>query len=234
SSRCCRCGRREVVDGPAQRVAASWRAARRCARHQQQMATRAELPGAGNRRASARSQSAARSGAARPGSARRVRAGMAGAHRHGVGAAPQLRSAMVRLRDCRHRAVHRARVPARSAARRAVEMTTPTAAPRARKQIWILIALFFAPLALAFLLYYGGGWRPPGSTNKGELISPPRPLPDGAAWHGKWTLVYVGDGRCDEQCRAALLLTRQTRLALNADMTRVQRIFLATGNCCDR
>ena len=107
-------------------------------------------------------------------------------------------------------------------------------APAARKQIWILVALFFAPLALAFLLYYGGGWRPPGSTNKGELISPPRPLPNGSAWHGKWTLVYVGDGRCDERCRAALLLTRQTRLALNADMTRVQRIFLATGNCCDR
>jgi hypothetical protein len=107
-------------------------------------------------------------------------------------------------------------------------------AQAARKQIWLLVALFFAPLALAFLLYYGGGWRPPGSTNKGELISPPRPLPNGSAWHGKWTLVYVGDGRCDERCRAALLLTRQTRLALNADMTRVQRIFLATGNCCDQ
>ena len=107
-------------------------------------------------------------------------------------------------------------------------------APAARKQIWILVALFFAPLALAFLLYYGGGWRPPGSTNKGELISPPRPLPNGSAWHGKWTLVYVGDGRCDERCRAALLLTRQTRLALNADMTRVHRVFLVTGNCCDR
>jgi hypothetical protein len=103
-----------------------------------------------------------------------------------------------------------------------------------RKQIWILIALFFAPLALAFLLYYGGGWRPPGSTNKGELISPPRPLPNASAWHGKWTLVYVGDGRCDERCRAALILTRQTRLALNADMTRVQRVVLVTGNCCDR
>ena len=112
-------------------------------------------------------------------------------------------------------------------------MTTPEG-PRARKQIWILIALFFAPLALAFLLYYGGGWRPPGSTNKGELISPPRPVPNASAWHGKWTLVYVGDGRCDERCRAALLLTRQTRLALNADMTRVQRVFLATGHCCDR
>jgi hypothetical protein len=106
--------------------------------------------------------------------------------------------------------------------------------PGSRRQIWILIALFFAPLALAFLLYYSGGWRPSGSTNKGELVSPPRPLPGISAWHGKWTLVYVGDGRCDERCRAALILTRQTRLALNADMTRVQRIFLATGNCCDR
>lgn len=26
---------------------------------------------------------------------------------------------------------------------------------------------------------------------------------------------------------------RQTRLALNDDMTRVQRLFLVTGNCCD-
>jgi hypothetical protein len=118
---------------------------------------------------------------------------------------------------------------------------------RSRTQVWILLAVFFVPLALAFLLYYGsGGWRPSGSTNHGELISPPRPLPSvtlptpGGAplapetWHGKWTLLYVGDGRCDGRCRAALVLMRQTRLALNADMTRVQRIFLATGNCCDR
>jgi hypothetical protein len=125
-------------------------------------------------------------------------------------------------------------------------MSTPDARG-SRTQIWILVALFFAPLALAFLLYYGSsGWRPPGSTNRGELISPARPLPnvelatpDGAplpasAWHGKWTLVYIGDGRCDERCRAALVLMRQTRLALNADVTRVQRILLVTGNCCDR
>lgn len=125
-------------------------------------------------------------------------------------------------------------------------MTAPVGR-RSRAQVWIVVALFFAPLALAFLLYYGGGgWRPPGSTNHGELISPPRPLPNVAlptpggaplapeTWHGKWTLLYVGDGRCDGRCRAALVLMRQTRLALNKDMTRVQRIFLATGDCCDR
>jgi cytochrome oxidase Cu insertion factor (SCO1/SenC/PrrC family) len=118
---------------------------------------------------------------------------------------------------------------------------------RSRAQVWILVGVFFAPLALAFLLYYGmGGWRPSGSTNHGELISPARPLPDvelpslsGAplapeTWHGKWTLLYVGDGRCDGRCRAALTLMRQTRLALNADMTRVRRVFIATGNCCDQ
>lgn len=124
-------------------------------------------------------------------------------------------------------------------------MTAPVER-RSRALIWLVVVLFFAPLALAFLLYYGGGWRPPGSTNHGELISPPRPLPSVAlptpggaplapeTWRGKWTLLYVGDGRCDGRCRAALVLMRQTRLALNKDMTRVQRVFLTTGNCCDR
>ena len=29
------------------------------------------------------------------------------------------------------------------------------------------------------------------------------------------------------------MFARQSRLALNNEMTRVQRVFLATGNCCD-
>jgi cytochrome oxidase Cu insertion factor (SCO1/SenC/PrrC family) len=127
-------------------------------------------------------------------------------------------------------------------------MTSPIEAQvrRGRGQLWGLIALFFVPLLIAFALYYGaGGWRPAGNTNKGELIHPPRPLPefalsalDGSALseqtlRGKWTLVYIGDGGCDSRCREALVLTRQTRLALNDDLPRVQRLFLATGDCCD-
>ena len=105
--------------------------------------------------------------------------------------------------------------------------------------------LFLLPLLLSFWLYYGVHWHPLGTTNHGELIEPLRPLPevtlaaaDGVAhshvFQGKWTLVYVGNGACDADCRTTLVFMRQTRLSLNNEMTRVQRVLLATGACCDR
>jgi hypothetical protein len=119
-------------------------------------------------------------------------------------------------------------------------------AGRSRNQVWILIAVFVLPLLLAFYLYYGGAWRPGGRTNQGDLIDPPRPLPELALTsatgealpedllRGRWTLVYVGDGACDARCEEALTLIRQTRLALNDDIPRVQRVFLASPSCCNR
>jgi hypothetical protein len=99
----------------------------------------------------------------------------------------------------------------------------------------LLAAIFFVPVAASFILYYGMDWRPSGGTNHGELYTP-APLPAGAAplAERRWALVYAGDGACDENCRRSLVFARQTRLSLNQDMTRVNRVFLATGNCCDR
>ncbi len=48
----------------------------------------------------------------------------------------------------------------------------------------------------------------------------------------RWALVYVGDGGCDRTCQYALYVMRQTWLALNTDAPRVERVFLATGECC--
>jgi cytochrome oxidase Cu insertion factor (SCO1/SenC/PrrC family) len=108
----------------------------------------------------------------------------------------------------------------------------------------LLAALFLLPVVLAFALYYGNVWRPSGSASKGELITPARPLnaaglrlADGsaagdAALQGKWSIVYVGDGACDTDCRESLVYARQSRLALNNEMTRVQIVMLATSNCC--
>ncbi len=113
------------------------------------------------------------------------------------------------------------------------------------RTVFTLAALFLLPLLASFWLYYGLHWRPQGMTNHGELIEPVRPLPDvtladaaGVAqapvFHGHWTLVYVGNGACDANCRTTLYFMRQTRLSLNNEMSRVQRVFLATAGCCDR
>jgi cytochrome oxidase Cu insertion factor (SCO1/SenC/PrrC family) len=113
------------------------------------------------------------------------------------------------------------------------------------RTVFALGGLFLLPLLLSFWLYYGVRWRPLGTTNHGDLIAPVRPLPDitlpdvdGMAhshlFRGKWTLVYVGDGACDAHCRTTLIFMRQTRLSLNNEMTRVQRVLLASGHCCDQ
>jgi len=115
---------------------------------------------------------------------------------------------------------------------------------RGRRQFLTIAAVFLLPLVVAFSLYYGKLWRPAGSSSKGELISPARPLVVAGLRHSdgtpveanpfqeKWTLLYIGDGACDADCRNSLVFARQSRLALNNEMTRVQRVFLATGNCC--
>jgi hypothetical protein len=117
----------------------------------------------------------------------------------------------------------------------------------------VLAALFLLPLVMAFCTYYGTGWRPSAHVNHGQLISPARPLPavalprisletgapgapaaTTALFRGRWSLVYVGGGDCDSACREALYVMRQTHLGLNADMTRVERVFLVSRDCCNR
>jgi hypothetical protein len=114
------------------------------------------------------------------------------------------------------------------------------------RTVGVLAAIFFLPLLLSFWMYYGNTWRPASLTNHGELIQPVRTLPgaelreaNGAVapanlFTEKWALAYIGNGACDETCRQALYFMRQTRLSLNNEMTRVARVFLATGTCCDR
>jgi cytochrome oxidase Cu insertion factor (SCO1/SenC/PrrC family) len=130
-----------------------------------------------------------------------------------------------------------------------------SAAPPRRhryRTLLVLVLVFFAPLLLAFLVYYGSGWRPSARTNHGTLIEPPRSLPSIALTRlnaasagtgaqsgahvltGKWSLVYIGAGVCDVACHQTLYFMRQTHLGLGNLSTRVQRVFLVTEPCCDR
>lgn len=119
-----------------------------------------------------------------------------------------------------------------------------------RRPVLLLLALFAAPLAGAFWLYYGSTWRPALRTNHGELITPvtlpelalpPAGASPGGAraaaslLHGKWTLLVVGQGEsgCDAACRNTLVYARQTWLSLAQLTPRVQRVLLAGAGCCD-
>jgi hypothetical protein len=117
---------------------------------------------------------------------------------------------------------------------------------RQRRLLIVLALMFFAPLGLAFYLYYGHGtWHPGGHVNAGDLIQPAQPLPSLSLplWDSgttapsflkrKWTFLYVAAGSCAEACRTRLYDTRQVRLALDRDMDRVQRVFIADPDCCD-
>jgi hypothetical protein len=124
---------------------------------------------------------------------------------------------------------------------------SPHAQDRRQRRVLIGLALlFFAPLGLAFYLYYGHGtWHPGGHVNAGDLVSPARPLPAVAlplfgagatgpnVLKGKWTLLYVQSGPCTTLCRTRLYDTRQVRLALDRDMDRVQRMLIADPACCE-
>lgn len=122
----------------------------------------------------------------------------------------------------------------------------PAVRLRRRAQLVLIAVLFLGPLALAFWTYYGVAYRPPGRTNRGELIEPARPLPDAtvatgagartttaALLRGHWSLVTVAQGSCERACRAALAASGTARLALGGDMRRVQRVLLVAGRCCE-
>lgn len=106
-----------------------------------------------------------------------------------------------------------------------------------RWKLLFIALLFLVPvLAAVTLMFIRPDWIPRDRVNYGTLISPARPVPavadaDGApaptALQGKWSLVYLGAGPCDDACRAQLVVTRQVRLALNQNRNRVQRVYLA-------
>ncbi|MFW2403331.1 MAG: SCO family protein [Gammaproteobacteria bacterium] len=108
-----------------------------------------------------------------------------------------------------------------------------------RRQFLLLALFFLGPLVLAFIIYYGFDWRPAGSTEHGELLSPPVVMPDtdlGDERAGevprlrrKWSLLVLMDAGCADTCQSVLYETRQVRKALSRERDRTQRVMLIAG-----
>lgn len=108
-----------------------------------------------------------------------------------------------------------------------------------RLKLLLIFALFAAP-ALAALMAIDHFAPAPGNSH-GELLQPAVPrfagLIDAAgspagleALRGRWVLLTVASGPCDEACRAQVYLSRQSRLAQGRERGRVARaLILPTG-----
>lgn len=99
--------------------------------------------------------------------------------------------------------------------------------------LYLLFAAFLAPLALAFIFYYGHLIKPSKGTEHGILLQPtlnfsaiaPKSsiVPPSAR---SWQLMYVVANACDSQCEQTLHLLRQLHVALGKDSDRVQRVLV--------
>ncbi|MDP1559536.1 MAG: hypothetical protein Q8L82_11705 [Nitrosomonas sp.] len=104
-----------------------------------------------------------------------------------------------------------------------------------KRKLLVIMALLLAPVAISYSLYFFE-YRP-ASTNYGELIEfqtikgiglnqadntifRPRDL------QGKWVMISVDSGNCDEACKTKLYHMRQVRLVQNKEMHRVERVWL--------
>jgi cytochrome oxidase Cu insertion factor (SCO1/SenC/PrrC family) len=122
-------------------------------------------------------------------------------------------------------------------------MTTDTIDPqqrrRSRTSLLIVLAMFAAPVLIAWSLFYVfPEWMPSSTNNHGDLVEPARPLPafeldtvsgdvvDQTYLRGKWNYVYLHAGECSAACIEHLYKIRQLRLAQGKNIDRIQRLML--------
>ena len=108
-----------------------------------------------------------------------------------------------------------------------------------RINLWLIGVLCAAPVVASYFAFY---FAPPARhTNYGELLatgplSDARlQLTDGTAFQlsrlrGKWVLLMVDSGHCDEFCRRKLFGLRQLRLTQGKDMERIERAWLISDD----
>lgn len=109
-------------------------------------------------------------------------------------------------------------------------LTSEGKSHRGRWQLIALIAVFIAPVLVAFV------WQPTGYVNRGQLIEPPRLVSDLAMYmsdggatvlsslRGKWTYVYFSHEVCDQTCNAVIESLVRIRFSRGKHKDRIQSL----------
>jgi hypothetical protein len=108
-----------------------------------------------------------------------------------------------------------------------------------RIKLLSILALMLAPVVISYSLFFSD-YRPDGA-NYGEILEIKQISGSGVSQidntifrmkdlHGKWALVMVDSGVCDELCQTKVYHLRQVRLVQNREMNRVERLWLIDDN----
>ncbi|MFL6674654.1 MAG: SCO family protein [Massilia sp.] len=110
---------------------------------------------------------------------------------------------------------------------------------RGRWKLFAVILVCAAPLLASYLTYYV--LKPQARNNYGTLIDPrAHPIPAMASstldgrpetldkFKGKWVMLKVGGGDCNDACREQLFEMRQLRLMQGKEQDRIERVWLVT------
>lgn len=116
-------------------------------------------------------------------------------------------------------------------------------AKTSNRPFWMLLAVTGLPFVAAWILYFNPALVDSLSTsNKGELITPVRAVPDmelqtldggvfdTRALKDNWTLLSVAASQCGEGCETNLYHMRQIRLAMGEERSRVLRILVLSDS----
>ena len=103
----------------------------------------------------------------------------------------------------------------------------------ARKEFWVLLAMFVMPIAFGTLFFYANpNYFSESTVNYGELVRPviatdgdDIEIEGDASLQGIWTMVYVSN-RCDDACEKAVADMKTIRTLMNDDMRRIQRMII--------
>jgi len=105
-----------------------------------------------------------------------------------------------------------------------------------RIKMLLLFLVCAAPVVASYVSYYV--IKPDGRVNYGTLMEPVRPLPAATLRHldgrpfpfadlkGKWVMLTIDHGACDQPCVTKLYKMRQVRATQGKDADRIERAWL--------
>ncbi|SDZ79329.1 Cytochrome oxidase Cu insertion factor, SCO1/SenC/PrrC family [Nitrosospira multiformis] len=114
-------------------------------------------------------------------------------------------------------------------------MSNESVTKKNRRTLILLALVLSAPFVASYLLYF---WNVrPQTVNYGDLIEVRQLKGTGLNdadrtifrmrdLRGKWVLMSIDSGACDEQCQKKLYYMRQVRTYQNTEMDRIERLWL--------